>query len=168
MKFKVGDNIIFKKEKQSGIIVKINSLYKVKIETSDGFNVDVSVDDIILTDSITEKASAYGSDILHKDVLNINKTNSKQKRSQTVLKIDLHVELLTSDYQNMHNSEIIQLQLTTCQKKLEYSLNSKITKVIIIHGIGKGVLKEQVHQLLQDYKLRYYLSRDGGATEVIL
>ena len=168
MKFKVGDNVIFKKEKQSGIIVKINSFYKVKIETSDGFSIDVSVDDIILTDSITEKPSAYGSDILHKDVLNNNKPSSKQKRSQTVLKIDLHVELLTSDYKNMDNSEIIQLQLTTCQKKLEYSLNSKITKVIIIHGIGKGVLKEQVHQLLQDYKLRYYLSRDGGATEVIL
>ena len=168
MKFKVGDNIIFKKEKQSGVVVKINSLYKVKIETSDGFDVNVSVDDIILTDSITEKSSAYATDLLHKDVLNSNKPASKQQRSQTVLKIDLHVELLTSDYQYMHNSEIIQLQLETCHKKLEYALNSKITKVIIIHGIGKGVLKEQVHQLLQDYKLRYYLSRDGGATEVII
>lgn len=168
MKFKIGDNIIFKKEKQTGVITKINSLYKVQIETPEGFKINVSINDIILIDSFTNKPSAYGTDFYQKDMLKIKKPSSKQERSKTVLKVDLHIELLTSDYEHMDNFEIVQLQLKACQHKLEYALNSKITKVVIVHGIGTGVLKEEVHQLLQTYKLRYYLSKDGGATEVML
>ena len=48
MEFKVGDKILLKKEKQRGVVVKINSLYKVQIETPEGFKVNVSVKDIIL------------------------------------------------------------------------------------------------------------------------
>ena len=167
MEFKVGDKVLFKKEKQSGVIIKINSLYKVQIETPDGFEINVSIKDIILIDSLTEKSSAYGTDFYHKDLPNSKKPPTKQQRSQTILKVDLHIELLTSHYQYMDNFEIVQLQLKECQEKLEYALKSKITKVVIVHGIGTGVLKKEVHQLLQNYKLRYYLSKDGGATEVI-
>ena len=168
MEFKVGDNVLFKKEKQSGIITKINSLYKVQIETPEGFEINVSINDIILFDSLTDKSSAYGTDFYQKDLQKNKKPSSKQQRSQTILKVDLHIELLSSHYQYMDNFEIVQLQLKECQHKLEYALNSKITKVIIVHGIGTGVLKKEVHQLLQNYKLRFYLSKDGGATEVML
>jgi dsDNA-specific endonuclease/ATPase MutS2 len=168
MEFKVGDNVLFKKEKQSGIITKINSLYKVKIETPEGFEINVSINDIILIDSLTDRSSAYGADFYQKDLPRNKKPSPKQQRSQTILKVDLHIELLSSDYQYMDNFEIVQFQLKACQQKLEYALNSKITKVVIVHGIGTGVLKKEVHKLLQNYKLRYYLSKDGGATEVML
>ena len=168
MEFKIGDKVLFKKEKQSGIIVKINSLYKVQIKTPDGFQINVSVKDIILVDPLTEKQSAYGTDFYHKDFSKSKKPSAKQQRSQTILKVDLHIDLLASDYQHMDNFEIVQLQLKHCQNKLEYALNSRITKVVIVHGIGVGVLKKEVHQLLKNYKLRYYLSKDGGATEVML
>ena len=167
MLFKVGDKVIFKKEKQSGIITKINSLYKVQIETPEGFEINVSVKDIILIDSLTDNPSAYGTGFYQKDLQKNKKPSYKQQRSQTILKVDLHIELLSSHYQYMDNFEIVQLQLKECQEKLEYALNSKITKVVIVHGIGTGVLKKEVHQLLQNYKLRYYLSKDGGVTEVI-
>ena len=39
MEFKVGDKVLFKKEMQSGIIININSLYKVVVHTEDGFEV---------------------------------------------------------------------------------------------------------------------------------
>ena len=168
MEFKVGDKVLFKKEKQSGVIIKINSLYKVQIETPEGFEINVSIHDIILFDSLTDKSSAYGTDFYQKDFPKSKKYSTKQQRSQTVLKVDLHIELLTSHYQFMDNFEIVQIQLKECQKRLEYALNSKITKLVIVHGIGTGVLKKEVHQLLQNYKLRYYLSKDGGATEVYL
>lgn len=168
MKFKVGDNILLKKEKQSGVIVKINSLYKVQIKTSDGFDINVSVKDIILVDPLTDKQSAYGTEFYHKDFPKSKILSAKQQRSQTILKVDLHIDVLNADYQHMDNFEIVQLQLKHCQNKLEYALNSRITKVVIVHGIGAGVLKKEVHHLLKNYKLRYYLSKDGGATEVML
>ena len=168
MEFKVGDNILLKKEKQSGIITKINSLYKVQIETPDGFEINVSVKDIILIDSLTEKSSAYGTDFYHKDLPNSKKPSAKQQRSQTILKVDLHIELLTDNFQYMDNFEIVQIQLDLCQKKIEKALNSNYQKIIIVHGIGTGVLKAEVHKLLDHYQLRHYLSKDAGTTEVML
>jgi len=167
MEFKIGDKVLFKKEKQSGIIVKVNSLYKVVVETTDGFEVNVSVNDLILINAATDKASSYGTHFYTKDIQENKSSVSKQKRSQSILKIDLHIELLTDTVQYMDNFEIVQMQLDVCQKKIEKALNSNYQKMIIVHGIGTGVLKAEVHKLLSHYQLRYYLSKDGGATEVI-
>ena len=46
-------------------------------------------------------------------------------------------------------------------------INNNSPKLTIVHGIGTGRLKEEVHRILKDYGLRYYLSQDGGATEVM-
>jgi dsDNA-specific endonuclease/ATPase MutS2 len=51
---------------------------------------------------------------------------------------------------------------------IDKALNSGIAKLEIIHGIGYGVLKKEVHAILKRYNLRFYLTRDGGATEVYL
>jgi dsDNA-specific endonuclease/ATPase MutS2 len=68
----------------------------------------------------------------------------------------------------MDNFEIVQLQLNECYNKIEKALNSKINKLQIIHGIGEGTLKDKVHAILRNYNLRFYLTKDGGATEVYL
>lgn len=166
MDFKVGDKILFKREKQTAVILKINSIYKVLVERSDGFQMNVSVKDIILVNTDTEKG--YGSCFYNKDQIITHKKGSKQEKSQTVLKIDLHIELLTSDYNSMKNYEIVQIQLNFLREKLANSINSKITKLIVVHGIGSGVLRDEVHKVIQEYQLRYFLSQDGGSTEVFL
>ena len=38
----------------------------------------------------------------------------------------------------------------------------------IVHGIGGGVLKSEVHKLLGLYNLNFFESNNGGSTEVIL
>jgi dsDNA-specific endonuclease/ATPase MutS2 len=68
----------------------------------------------------------------------------------------------------MDNFEIVQIQLNECYNKIEKALNSNITKLKIIHGIGEGILKNEVHTILKNYDLRFYLTKDGGATEVYL
>ena len=168
MEFKVGDKVLFKKETQSGIIIKINSLYKVVVEITDGFEMNVSIKDIIKVEGNTDKSSAYGTHFYTKDMQENRSDVSKQQRSQSVLKIDLHIELLTSNYQYLDNFEIVQIQLNECHGKIEKALNSNCQKIIIVHGIGTGVLKAEVHKLLNNYKLRYYLTKDAGATEVML
>ena len=47
-------------------------------------------------------------------------------------------------------------------------LIAKSNKIIIVHGIGEGVLKKEIHNLLNSYNLRYYESLNGGSTEVML
>ena len=57
MQFKLGDKILFKTENQKGEIVKINSIYKVTVQTEDGFEVLASVKDLVKVEVNTDKAS---------------------------------------------------------------------------------------------------------------
>ena len=168
MQFQLGDKILFKTESQKGIIVKINSNYKVTVLTEDGFEVLASVKDLVKVKVDTDKAKAYGNFFLQKDSKNKSSNSFKRDKSSTILKIDLHIELLIDSYQYLDNFEIVQIQLNECHLKIENALNSNYQKLIIVHGIGTGSLKSEVHKLLRNYNLRFFLSKDAGATEVML
>ena len=84
------------------------------------------------------------------------------------MKLDLHIENIISDYHLMTNTEIINLQIKKCEDVLLKSINSNIHKLVIIHGIGEGVLKKEVHSLLKRYQLRYFESLNGGSTDVMI
>ena len=168
MQFSVGDKVLFKEDSLRGEIIKVNSLYKVLVLTQDGFEINVSVKKLVKIEKGTDIASSYGEVYYSKDKISELSKSQKQQKSQSILKVDLHIELLTSNYHYMDNFEIVQLQLNVCQGKVEKALNSNITKIEIVHGIGTGLLKDEVHKLLRSYNLRYYLTKDGGATEVYL
>jgi len=168
MDFKIGDKVLFKNENLKGEVVKINSNYKLTVLSSDGFELKVDFKDLVKIEQGTDKAASYGEYTYTKDVDRRTSKSQKRQKSQTVLKVDLHIELLTSNFYYLDNFEIVQMQLNECHKKIQQAINSNITKLIIVHGIGAGVLKSEVHKLLRDYKLRFYLSKDAGATEVMI
>ena len=168
MQFHVNDKVLFKKEDLRGLIVEFLAGDKVKILTSDNFEVKVSVNDIILLNEKYDNLDAYGESISYKDNYKKSKRSSKNIKSSTSLKIDLHIELLIQDHSFLNNTEIINIQRVALIKKIDYAMFSQYTELIIVHGIGSGVLKSEVHNILNEYQLRYYLSQDGGATFVML
>jgi|TARA_B100000767_G_scaffold52366_1_gene47837 dsDNA-specific endonuclease/ATPase MutS2 len=168
MQFNIGDKVLFKTDNQKGKIIKINSQFKVTVTTEDGFDVLSSVKDLAKVEGTTDKITAYGKYFYQKDKNNMSSKSFKRDKSSKVLKIDLHIELLSINYQYLDNFEIVQIQLNECQKTIERAINSNIQKIIIIHGIGAGTLKTEVHKLLRSYDLRFYLTKDAGATEVML
>lgn len=92
---------------------------------------------------------------------------------QPRLELDLHIDKLAPDAQdNMTPAEIMQLQLDTLRYHLEMALSHRQERMIIIHGVGKGVLREAVHKMLGETKgvdrfTREWLGLYGyGATEV--
>ena len=167
MKFKVGDIIVFKHEKQCGTILKIVN-GKLLVKNSDGFEEIVSSNDIILYDENTDKVTAYGIDFDIKDNQIKKRKTKKNQRFSKVLKIDLHIELIIDYYKELENHEIVNIQLKKCENAIRKAMNTRIEKIIIVHGIGVGTLKKEVHQLLDEYNFRYYTSQDGGSTEVML
>ena len=167
MKFKVGDIIVFKHEKQCGTILKIVN-GKLLVKNSDGFEEIVSSNDIILYDENTDKVTAYGIDFDIKDDQIKKRKTKKNQRFSKVLKIDLHIELIIDYYKELENHEIVNIQLKKCENAIRKAMNTRIEKIIIVHGIGVGTLKKEVHQLLDQYNFRYYTSHDGGSTEVML
>lgn len=167
MKFKVGDIIVFKHEKQCGTILKIVN-GKLLVKNSDGFEEIVSSNDIILYDENTDKVTAYGIDFDIKDDQIKKRKTKKNQRFSKVLKIDLHIELIIDYYKELENHEIVNIQLKKCENAIRKAMNTRIEKIIIVHGIGVGTLKKEVQQLLDQYNFRYYTSQDGGSTEVML
>ena len=114
-----------------------------------------------LAESIIEK-----KDTLHKPL-------PKQILQEQEREIDLHIEELLDNYSGMSNFEIVQFQLNYFQKKLDEAIVSRMKKLIIIHGVGNGKLKNEVHKILLTYQgIRYfdasYQKYGYGATEVVI
>jgi dsDNA-specific endonuclease/ATPase MutS2 len=67
---------------------------------------------------------------------------------------------------------MLNLQIDTAKRKLEYAIQKRISKVVFIHGVGEGVLKSELQFLLQKYPVKYYdasYQKYGlGATEVYI
>ncbi len=171
MLFSVGDKIAFKKDTIKGEIISIESPYRVTVLCTDGFEMIVSTNELVKIEDSIGTQNIYNNNLYDKDYLSKDSTSElvvskKNMRSNTMLKVDLHLEKLNLIDCQLESSEILQIQLKKCFESIEKALNSNVIKLEIIHGIGKGILKKEIHSILENYNLKFYLTKDGGATEV--
>jgi hypothetical protein len=86
--------------------------------------------------------------------------------------IDLHIEKISNQWQSLSNNEILQTQLNEFNKYYELAVAHKIAEFIVVHGIGEGVLKDEIHQILKTKKEvksfvnQYHHLYGFGATEI--
>jgi len=96
----------------------------------------------------------------------------EQALKKSSVEIDLHIEKLVPDYKGLRSSEMLRIQLTECQKSLDLAIATHQQTLIIIHGIGRGVLKNEINSILNQTKgIKKYVNeydvRYGyGATKV--
>jgi hypothetical protein len=88
--------------------------------------------------------------------------------------IDLHAENLPDSFKHMSNHEILQVQLKHFQKNLDEAITNRYYKIVFIHGVGNGRLKQEIIAILKNYSAECTY-RDGdykkygfGATEVLI
>jgi Domain of unknown function (DUF2027)/Smr domain len=89
------------------------------------------------------------------------------------MEIDLHIEKLVDfNYKQLSNGEIIEIQLQQFKRSLDQALANNCKRLIVIHGVGTGKLKQEVHQLLKKWGYIFYdasyAKYGSGATEVKL
>jgi len=88
--------------------------------------------------------------------------------------IDLHIEKLTPDWKNLSNFEMLTLQLNQLEKYLDLAIAHHQHNLIVIHGVGTGKLKDEIHEILKSRRevrsfINQYDPRYGyGATEIFL
>ena len=86
--------------------------------------------------------------------------------------IDLHIEKLSFDWKRLTNFEILSLQLNTFEKYYNLALAHHQPNLIVIHGIGTGKLREEIHEILKSKKEvksfvnQYHHNFGFGATEI--
>ena len=86
--------------------------------------------------------------------------------------VDLHIEKITDNWKHLNNFEILTLQLKEFDKWYHLAIAHHQPGLIVIHGVGKGRLKEEIHDILKTKKevkhfINQYDPRFGyGATEI--
>lgn len=111
-----------------------------------------------------------GADIaIGKDKSNNNPILSIPKY---VREIDLHIENLRTSHSHLSNAEIIQIQMQTFETALAKAIHNGQSDLTVIHGVGKGVLKDAIHQVLKaEIHVRHFIcdwspKYGNGATQV--
>ncbi len=86
--------------------------------------------------------------------------------------VDLHIEKLTESWKSMSNAEILQYQVNEFEKYYDLALAHRQPMLTVIHGLGSGRLRDEIHGLLRLRKpvksfVNQYDPRYGyGATEI--
>lgn len=86
--------------------------------------------------------------------------------------IDLHIEKLSSDWRGLSNYEMLSLQLSTFEKYYNLAIAHHQPNLIVIHGIGTGKLREEIHEILKyknevkSFVNQYHHNFGFGATEI--
>lgn len=88
--------------------------------------------------------------------------------------IDLHIEHLTSSVKGRSNAEMLTIQMDAFYDYLDRAIELGVSPVFIIHGVGKGRLKQHIADALKNYtevkkfKNEFHEKYGWGATEVQL
>lgn len=86
--------------------------------------------------------------------------------------LDLHAEKLTDKPDALDSFEILTLQLQTFEKYFDLAIAHHLPSMIVIHGVGSGKLRDEIHELLRvkrnvkSFVNRYDPRFGYGATEI--
>ena len=171
----IGDEVVAINDTLSGTVVHVESK-KIIVLCNDGFNHEYKDHDLIHKDSLEKYLSSKeiarnaAFDSIDKKENQIK--NYPKRKHSTLLEIDLHIQNLVKSHKGMSNYDILALQIQTARTFLEEAISKKIQRVIFIHGVGEGVLKNELNSLFISYKVKFHdasFRKYGlGATEVYI
>lgn len=99
---------------------------------------------------------------------------TKQTIETAKYEVDLHIEQLVDNTRGLTNAEMIKIQLDTLQHYLRLAIVHRQERMVVIHGLGKGTLRDEVHAILKNtpevtrYKNEWSGKYGFGATEIFL
>lgn len=98
----------------------------------------------------------------------------KRTVSPELVEIDLHIHELLEDTRGLSNHEMLEVQLGRFRNELETAIGNGTKRIVFIHGIGNGTLKQELRKELSTKFKKYYFQDASfkeygyGATMVIL
>ncbi len=151
MKFQIGDKVSFLNEKGSGVITNIVSNFRVLVMNENGFEISCSTDEIVGTAKKSDYKMDSAMSAKWQDQKEEQAVKPPQLEHNEAWEVDLHLHELIDSYQQKSDHEKLLFQLNYFKKCMEAAINHRIKKVIFIHGVGKGTLKQEIVHALKDY-----------------
>lgn len=96
------------------------------------------------------------------------------QENSPIYEIDLHIENLVGNHRGMTNYDILKTQLSAFEKALDKAIRLRQHSLIVIHGVGRGRLKEEIHSIARSNNCVHHYHHDWsprygmGATEIFL
>ncbi|MBT9190133.1 Smr/MutS family protein [Zobellia russellii] len=174
--FQIGDKVETIDDVISGKVTKVSG-GSITIETNDGFELDFEANELVKVDTGDIRVSNFEINQVkaQKELPKKRKPQGlkPKERNAPKMEVDLHIHQLTRSSKGMSNHEMLNLQLDTARRQLEFAMRKRIQKVVFIHGVGEGVLKEELYYLFRRYdNVKYYdadYQKYGlGATEIYI
>lgn len=178
MKYEINDKVEVLDDALRGKVVKVVG-ETISIETTEGFLLDYHFTELVKIEE--NQAKLLRGNLPNEEILKEKQAAAKKKaprvkpkeRNAPPMEVDLHIEKLVPSYRGMSNYEILNLQMDTAKRQVEFAVRKRIPKIVFIHGVGEGVLKAELDFMLGRYdNLKFYdadYQKYGmGATEVYI
>jgi dsDNA-specific endonuclease/ATPase MutS2 len=174
MKWHIGDSVRFLNEPITGMIKSLRSDGWAEVETQDGMYLSVPTNQLVKVHDLEK--SMGPKDMIQEEYSRKDFPIAliKKKEELIINEFDLHIEELGIPYKNLNNYEIVRQQLNYFENKLGECIRNKISPVNFIHGVGNGVLRQEIHKRLKKNPYVSHFKDNGkdlkrfGATEVYL
>jgi DNA-nicking Smr family endonuclease len=174
--FRVGDQVQFLDELTKAEVLKVER-DSLRLLTEDGFEVVVPPESVILIPrSSTLSNIDIGGENPLKETDRPRKPSIRKGRKERyapAMEVDLHIEKLVASTRGMSTYDILNYQLETARRQLEFALRKRLQRIVFIHGVGAGVLKAELNTLFRRYEGLRVQEADPskygmGATEVYI
>jgi hypothetical protein len=154
MKFNVNDKVTFLHESGGGVIIKIEG-NKYFVEDETGFDRPFYENELAIIHGTDYKLSEIENiDLTEDDVITTQKHQVLKEKQTGSLKaidfweIDLHIEEIVETHRGLTSYEILTKQLREFRHFFKKAKEKRVTKLVVIHGVGEGVLKEEIRSYL--------------------
>jgi len=178
MGFSIGDKVIFVNQSRDGIVIdtKDDNIFIIE---SEGVQFEVYKDEIIKVNKESENFYQTINKIStsKKQIEYFDKKLEKLNEDYKVLiskdfELDLHIEKIIDNFKHLSSSEILDIQMNVFYKAIFKANDLKLPFLIVIHGLGKGILKSKIIKFLKDNDASFFdespLFYKGGATRINL
>jgi dsDNA-specific endonuclease/ATPase MutS2 len=192
MNFKIGDRVRFLNDEGEGKIIDFPSENIALVEDVSGFAYEHQVKELVHIMGFQVESKKYDqvkpdlSSLLERNIDSelVKKANADFKsiyksksQGETVVKgelmeVDLHAHEILDSQRGLTNGEIVVAQIEHFERMLRNAEEKKIPRVVFIHGVGQGVLRQENRKILNDYYPHCefmdapYHTYGYGATEV--
>jgi len=176
-KFEEGERVEVIDDNINGIVIAVSNAF-ITIRTNEGFDMDFEASELMHTEGLKAiKVSNFEAAQVKADKEQADKRKTikvrPKERNVAKMEVDLHIHQLVPSSKGMSNFDMLNIQLETAKRQLEFAMRKRIQKVVFIHGVGAGVLKEELNYLFKRYENVKYYDADYqkyglGATEVYI
>ena len=155
--FTIGDTVMVLDDSLEGKVVGFNKDHYIKIETTEGFILEYKPNEIIKISN--EETQIQFNQSVSQVLAEKEPTKKKKsplikpsKKDQMVFEVDLHLEkIISGKNHNLTNFDKLTIQLDEAKRAIDFAINKRYQRVVLIHGVGEGVLKSEIEYLLKRY-----------------